>query len=80
MKKSIKKALLITSLCVTATLSTLTAVANTKIGMKNSALLSQKEMQSETSMQFDAVAAAVLRQGSKGGEVKEVQRRLKAWG
>ena len=26
------------------------------------------------------VAAAVLRQGSKGGEVKEVQRRLKLWG
>ena len=29
----------------------------------------------------DAVtSAAVLRQGSKGGEVKEVQRRLKNWG
>ena len=27
-----------------------------------------------------AVAAAVLRQGSTGGEVKEVQRRLKNWG
>ena len=27
-----------------------------------------------------AVAAAVLRQGSTGGEVKEVQRRLKKWG
>ena len=26
------------------------------------------------------VAAAVLRQGSTGGEVKEVQRRLKKWG
>lgn len=26
------------------------------------------------------VSAAVLRQGSKGGEVKEVQRRLKQWG
>ena len=34
----------------------------------------------DTSMQFDAVTAAVLRQGSKGGEVKEVQRRLKTWG
>ncbi len=29
---------------------------------------------------FPAVQAAVLRQGSKGGEVKEVQRRLKQWG
>lgn len=27
-----------------------------------------------------AIDAAVLRQGSKGGEVKEVQRRLKNWG
>ena len=27
-----------------------------------------------------AVSAAVLRQGSKGGEVREVQRRLKMWG
>ena len=29
---------------------------------------------------FAAVEAAVLRQGSKGDEVKEVQRRLKQWG
>ena len=29
---------------------------------------------------FAAVATAVLRQGSKGDEVKEVQRRLKQWG
>ena len=28
----------------------------------------------------EAVQTAVLRQGSKGGEVKEVQRRLKQWG
>ncbi|MBQ7924536.1 MAG: spore cortex-lytic enzyme [Clostridia bacterium] len=30
--------------------------------------------------QCDAAEAAVLKQGSKGGEVKEVQRRLKNWG
>jgi N-acetylmuramoyl-L-alanine amidase len=31
--------------------------------------------------QTETVAsAAILRQGSKGGEVKEVQRRLKLWG
>lgn len=35
--------------------------------------------QSETA-QTAVVAAAVLRQGSSGGEVKEVQRRLKQWG
>ena len=37
---------------------------------------------SESSMAVveQTVGAAVLRQGSKGGEVKEVQRRLKLWG
>lgn len=29
---------------------------------------------------LNAIEAAVLRQGSTGGEVKEVQRRLKEWG
>jgi len=33
----------------------------------------------ETTLEL-SVEAAVLRQGSKGGEVKEVQRRLKKWG
>ncbi|MDE6372965.1 MAG: spore cortex-lytic enzyme [Clostridia bacterium] len=34
----------------------------------------------QESASFTAVPTAVLRQGSKGGEVKEVQRRLKQWG
>ena len=34
----------------------------------------------ETGAAEAVVAAAVLRQGSTGGEVKEVQRRLKKWG
>ncbi len=33
-----------------------------------------------TSVEAEAVPSAVLRQGSRGGEVKEVQRRLKNWG
>lgn len=33
-----------------------------------------------TAAAIDAVDAAVLKQGSTGGEVKEVQRRLKEWG
>ena len=33
----------------------------------------------ETAIEL-SVEAAVLRQGSRGGEVKEVQRRLKQWG
>ena len=28
----------------------------------------------------EAVEAAIVKQGSKGGEVREVQRRLKSWG
>ncbi len=34
----------------------------------------------QESASFPCVQTAVLRQGSKGGEVKEVQRRLKQWG
>ena len=34
-----------------------------------------------TSADFlDSVSTAILRQGASGGEVKEVQRRLKMWG
>ncbi len=38
------------------------------------------QMQSESYPCGEAVETAVLRQGSTGGEVKEVQRRLKMWG
>lgn len=34
----------------------------------------------QESASYPCVQTAVLRQGSKGGEVKEVQRRLKQWG
>lgn len=34
----------------------------------------------QESASFPVVQTAVLKQGSRGGEVKEVQRRLKAWG
>ena len=36
--------------------------------------------QEPTVAEFAVAPAAVLRQGSTGGEVKEVQRRLKNWG
>ncbi len=36
--------------------------------------------QTEYRLEDASLAAAVLRQGAKGGEVKEVQRRLKNWG
>ncbi len=68
MKKSIKKGLAISAACLALSLS---AVAVGKTVEKQTA----PSAQSQT-----ATAAAVLRQGAKGGEVKEVQRRLKMWG
>lgn len=44
------------------------------------ALSTREETVYEVGAQNDAIETAVLRQGSKGSEVKEVQRRLKNWG
>ena len=41
--------------------------------------VSQRHSAAETAIEL-SVETAVLRQGSQGGEVKEVQRRLKQWG
>lgn len=41
--------------------------------------VSRESQAAETAIEL-SVETAVLRQGSKGGEVKEVQRRLKQWG
>lgn len=41
--------------------------------------VSQRHSDAETAIEL-SVETAVLRQGSQGGEVKEVQRRLKQWG
>ena len=69
MKKSIKKGLAVTAACLTLSFS---AVAIGKAAVKTYA---------ETAVTTEiSTAAAILRQGSKGGEVKEVQRRLKLWG
>ncbi len=68
MKKSIKKGLALSAACLALSLS---AVAVGKSVEKSSAPC----VQSET-----LVGVAVLRQGAKGSEVKEVQRRLKLWG
>ncbi len=68
MKKSIKKGLAITAACLATFLTVGTAgrLGNT---------------QAPDEVAIEEVAfAAVLRQGAKGGEVKEVQRRLKQWG
>lgn len=78
MKKSVKKGLLISTAAVLMAIGSTFAVT----GIKGSAnknghtVYAMNEiLDAET-----AAGAAVLRQGAKGGEVKEVQRRLKQWG
>ncbi len=67
MKKSIKKGVLLAALAVALAVPV-------GVGASASAYLSDSPKAEVV------LAAAVLRQGSKGGEVKEVQRRLKEWG
>ena len=69
MKKSIKKGVLTAALAITLALPVAVGVGGS---IKASVA---PQMQTE-----QAISVAVLRQGSKGGEVKEVQRRLKLWG
>ncbi len=69
MRKSIKKAVL------TAAITGLTLCSSAAIGVK----LSKPDIAIAEYTQA-AVQAAVLKTGSSGGEVKEVQRRLKLWG
>ncbi len=67
MKKSMKKTLALVAACLAVSLSAVAVTATNKTA-------------DEPATQERVLAAAVLRQGSKGGEVKEVQRRLKLWG
>ncbi len=73
MKKSIKKRLALSALTCALTLSAGIAAAKTW-GYREIAPAVQTE-ELET-----VVSAAILKQGATGGEVKEVQRRLKLWG
>lgn len=69
MKKSVKKGLAVAAACLT--LAFLSPAVNKAV--------QTAKAETETTAEFVS-AAAVLRQGSKGSEVKEVQRRLKLWG
>ncbi len=70
MKKSIRKGVLTAALAMAITLPAAIGVGVSFMRTENGA-----------QTQVEAVlSAAVLRQGSKGDEVKEVQRRLKKWG
>ena len=68
MRKCIKKGLFV----VAATACTLIPAAATGCSMA-------KNMQQGEAQEY-VLQVAVLKQGSKGGEVREVQRRLKTWG
>ena len=68
MRKTIKKGLIVTA----AAICTLLPACATGCS-KN------KDMQSGAAQEY-VLQTAILKQGSKGGEVREVQRRLKNWG
>lgn len=68
MKKSMKKTLALTAACLAVSLSAAALAATGKTA--DGTAVTQERV----------LTAAVLRQGSKGSEVKEVQRRLKLWG
>ena len=70
MKKSIRKGVLTAALAMAITLPAAIGVGASFTKTENVA-----ETQTET-----VLSVAVLRQGATGGEVKEVQRRLKKWG
>ena len=67
MKKSIKRA-------------ALAAIACVLMAPAISLSISQSKAETQQTAMKETVDAAVLRQGATGGEVKEVQRRLKLWG
>lgn len=69
MKKGIKKIVFATLACA--------ALATAVIG---SGVVATSETSSSTEITTTAQVVAILRQGAKGNEVKEVQRRLKRWG
>lgn len=69
MRKSVKKGALIAAIALSATLAGATGCT-----------MAKSKMQENVSQAESVLTAAVLKQGSKGAEVKEVQRRLKLWG
>ncbi len=75
MKKKIKKAVVTAALCVGFSSAAI-------LGIDQIADVVNKTQIQTHALQLEenVATAAILRQGSKGGEVKEVQRRLKTWG
>ena len=73
MKKAKKKGLALAFLALSLTVSGGVAVMANREAKAQSAYMQTQE-------NAEAVETAILKQGSSGGEVKEVQRRLKLWG
>ena len=78
MKKSVKKGLLISTAAAIMAIGSTFAVA----GIKGSVNTNGGTVYAENGISDVGLTAgaAVLRQGARGDEVKEVQRRLKQWG
>ena len=70
MKKSIKKGICIAAAALAISVPT-SIIASAK---------TQEGLADQTAIQTSFVPVAVLKNGSRGSEVKEVQRRLKLWG
>ena len=73
MKKSIKKRLALSALTCALTLSAGVAAFRRWDKRETAPIMQTEELET-------VVSAAILKQGATGGEVKEVQRRLKLWG
>lgn len=88
MKKFIKKGALTAAILLTGVVSAVfaavPALSSDKTvrngAQENAAFVGLNDIDGAAGFFADAEEAAVLRQGSTGGEVKEVQRRLKQWG
>ena len=74
MKKSIKTSIAVTAMTCALALSAGVAA------WRSSANREIAPVATQTEMTESAVGVAILKQGAQGGEVKEVQRRLKLWG
>lgn len=80
MKKFIRRGALTAAVLVTGTIAAVSAAVPSVLGKNGVAAGRNASELTAITQVYEDREAAVLRQGSTGGEVKEVQRRLKAWG
>ena len=80
MKKFIRRGALTAAVLVTGTIAAVSAAVPSVLGKHGVAAGRNASELTAITRVYEDREAAVLRQGSTGGEVKEVQRRLKAWG